>query len=68
MKKFDPRVTYEKLTSGANLSDIEVVEGAKYYSKLAMDLVYCGPVFKLASMEAVRVAQLLTRFKEARDL
>lgn len=58
---------YNKFINGDALSDAELNVGINHFTKLADALVTCGPVFKLAANEAIRVSQRLLDFRNARQ-
>ncbi len=59
---------YEKYTSGAELSDAEILTGEKHFEQLA-DLLYrSGSAFVISAKEANRVYIGLKSYRMARDL
>lgn len=59
---------YHKYIQGDSLTDQEIRFGSSFYRELADRLIQCGPVFKLASSEANRVAIALEDFKTNRGI
>lgn len=57
---------YEKFINGDDLTDQDVAFGRTFYKELAEKLIKCGPVFRLAWLEANKVAQRFDGFYEAR--
>ena len=57
---------YDKICKGDPLSDTELQVGVEHYSKMAELLMRSGPVFKLASNEANRVAETMISYTNAR--
>jgi hypothetical protein len=61
-----PREIYEKFTNGDSLSDQDLTRGIAHFGRMAADLNASGPTFRLAAVEAHRVASTLADFKVAR--
>ena len=57
---------YDKICKGDPVSDTELQVGVEHYSKMAELLMRSGPVFKLASNEANRVAETMISYANAR--
>lgn len=57
---------YDKYIKGDNLSDAEIAAGIEHFRMLSTLALQAGPVFKLASNEANRVAIALEGFQQAR--
>lgn len=59
---------YEKANKAVNISDADIKFGREFYKELADKLFKCGPVFKLAAVEANRTYMVLDGFYRARNL
>lgn len=66
MKDKTHREIYETLQNGDSLTDAELAKGIEYFSRLAKDAGGAGPVFRLASIEAMRVTMTLESYRDAR--
>jgi pyruvate carboxylase len=62
-----PRKIYEICCSGDAITDTDVKFGMEYYKDMAHDLGQCGPVFYTAWREALRIADMLEGFHNARN-
>lgn len=62
------QVIYEKFTNGDPLTDRELSEGIKHFTKTEQLLTEAGPVFKLAASEARRVVNGLESFQFHRKI
>lgn len=58
---------YERFTDGNVLTDNDLFVGHHHFSELALSLYASGPVFRLAAVEARRVADALDGFQQARS-
>lgn len=59
---------YNKKIEGDPITDVEVIDGIKFFKKLADQLVICGPVFRLAFKEANDTYLTLLSYAHARQL
>jgi hypothetical protein len=64
----DLREIYSCVVSGMSLTDVQVVEGAREFRKLADKLFSIGPEFRITGIECNRVATLLDDFRVSRGL
>ncbi|RWZ87274.1 MAG: hypothetical protein EO766_12175 [Hydrotalea sp. AMD] len=64
----NPRQLYEDFIHGNSIEDNDLLEGIRFFKKLANDLCKCGPVFKLAFKETNSVYIRLHEFAVARNL
>lgn len=64
--KQNARVVYEKFSNGDAITDEELAMAIQFYGPLQESLLALGPVFKLASLEALRIYTALRAFDWAR--
>lgn len=63
-----PSKIYEKYCDGDHLTNFKVLDGLKFFTDLATNLSLCGPVFRLAFLEANRIADRLNDIAKNREL
>lgn len=63
-----PNEIYQKYHQGDPIDDASLIYGILYFKDLSDKLVKCGPVFKLAFLEAERIYQGLRDYAVARKL
>ena len=64
----NPKQIYNKYHEGGSFSDKELLEGIQYFKQLATLLSKCGPVFKLAFQETLRIQSGLEDYATARGI
>lgn len=57
---------YTKFQAGDSLTDEDLRIGIEHFNQMAEMLWKSGPVFRLAAQEAIRVADRLKGFQDAR--
>ena len=57
---------YEKLRKGDSLTDQDVSYGRSFFRELERRLIACGPIFRLAWLEAMKTAQTFDDIFQAR--
>ena len=68
MAKMTPKQIYTAYVEGNHIDNVSLIEGVVFYKDLADRLCKCGPVFKLAFVEANMVYLCLRDFAVNREL